>query len=534
MNCTAGCCSADQGQKDVSDLSGDPFPEATESYLKEGEIMYKRKAGGWSQHIDFIALDNVCIFLSILIGFLLAGETGMLSSRPFWGFVLEAVLVNLVVIIALDTYHSVLHHTPWDEMRRLLAQTGDVILVLLVFQLLNPASGYNPGTIALFSVPAYIFICYVMRQTYKSFLQKKHHILNRHSLLIALEVSQIPTVIPRILRSNYGTYRFIGVAIMGDQPSEEQARQALRELWDQFPELETIPIVATGDTLERYLTKNWVDEVYLDVPPKADLPVKLVNNLMRIGITVHTALTNLDELESRHKNVEWVCGHLTITTSLGYITGRDLLLKRLMDVAGGLIGSLITVILTPFVAIPIWLADPGPVFFKQIRIGENGKKFQMYKFRSMYRNAEERKKQLALESGQEDQLMFKLDHDPRILGQKLLSNGKWKKGIGGWIRDLSLDEFPQFFNVLKGDMSLVGTRPPTLDEWQRYEPFHRSRMSTKPGITGLWQVSGRSTIRDFDTVVRLDREYIENWSMKRDIHILFKTIWAVISRKGAM
>ena len=321
---------------------------------------------------------------------------------------------------------------------------------------------------------------------------------------------------------------------MGDESSEELARQVLRPLWEQYPELETIPIVATADTLEQYLTNNWVDEVYLDVPPKAVLPVNLINDLMRMGITIHTALTNLDELESRHKNVEWICGHLTITTSLGYITGRDVFLKRVMDIAGGLIGSLITVILTPPVALAIWLSDHGPIFFKQTRIGENGKKFQMYKFRSMYMDAEERKEQLAKESRQEDQLMFKLEHDPRIIGQKQLPNRKWKKGVGGWIRDLSLDEFPQFFNVLKGDMSLVGTRPPTVDEWRRYEPFHRSRMSTKPGITGLWQVSGRSEIRDFDTVVRLDREYIENWSLKQDIHILLRTVWVVLTRKGAM
>jgi len=141
---------------------------------------------------------------------------------------------------------------------------------------------------------------------------------------------------------------------------------------------------------------------------------------------------------------------------------------------------------------------------------------------------------ITYESGQEDQLMFKLEHDPRIIGQKEGHNGKWKKGVGGWIRDLSLDEFPQFFNVLKGDMSLVGTRHPTVDEWQRYEPFHRSQMSTRPGITGLWQVSGRSKIRDFDTVVRLDREYIENWSLKQDIYILVKTVWVVLLRKGAM
>ncbi|MCR4885312.1 MAG: sugar transferase [Clostridiales bacterium] len=282
------------------------------------------------------------------------------------------------------------------------------------------------------------------------------------------------------------------------------------------------------------LTSNWVDEVYLDVPPQTDLPVELINSLIRMGITIHTALTHLDDIESRHKNVEWICGHLTITTSLGYITERDLFLKRLMDIAGGLLGSLVTVLLIPPVGLAIWLSDPGPIFFAQTRIGENGKKFQIYKFRSMYMDAEARKKKLAQETGQEDQLMFKLEDDPRIIGQREGSDGKWKKGVGGWIRDLSLDEFPQFFNVLKGDMSLVGIRPPTVDEWLQYEPFHRSRMSTRPGITGLWQVSGRSKIRDFDVVVRLDREYIENWSLKQGIHILFKTVWVVLTRKGAM
>ena len=436
--------------------------------------MYQRRVRGWSQHIDFIFLDNLCMFLSLLAGFLLAGQTGVLHSRFFWRMALEAVLVNLVVIIVLDTYHSVLHHTLWDEMLRLLAQTGYVVLILLLFQLLNRTAETDLPKIVLRALPLYLLSCYIMRQAYKSFLKRKHHIFNRHSLLIALEVSQIPSVIPRILRSNYGAYRFSGIAIMGNDPSEERARQALRSISEEYPEVETIPIVATADTLEQYLTNNWVDEVYLDVPPKTDLPVEMINSLMRMGITIHTALTHLDDIESRHKNVEWICGHLTITTSLGYITGRDLFLKRLMDIVGGLIGSLITLLLIPPVGLAIWLSDPGPIFFSQTRIGENGKKFKIYKFRSMYMNAETRKKQIAQESGQEGQIMFKLEHDPRIIGQKECPDGKWKKGVGGWIRELSLDEFPQFFNVLKGDMSLVGTRPPTVDEWYRYEPDRKS------------------------------------------------------------
>ena len=495
--------------------------------------MYKRRLRGWSQHTDFMALDNLCAFVSLLIGFLIVEKEGVLVSLFFWRMVLETVLVNLVVMIVLDTYHSVLHHSPWDEMVRLLVQTGYVVLILLVFQLLSQTPEPNLAKITLHAVPLYLLSCYAMRQTYKSFLKKKHHILNRHSLLIALETSQIPTVIPRILRSNYGTYRFTGIAIMGADPSEEQAREALRPLREQYPEVETIPIVATADTLEQYLTNNWVDEVYLDVSPKADLPVELINNLMRMGITIHTALTNLDDIESRHKNVEWICGHLTITTSLGYITGRDVLLKRLMDIAGGLIGSLITVILTIPVGLAIWISDPGPIFFSQTRIGENGKKFQIYKFRSMYMDAEERKKQLAQKTGQEENLMFKLEHDPRIIGQKQLPDGRWKKGVGGWIRDLSIDEFPQFFNVLKGDMSLVGTRPPTLDEFERYKPHHMSRLAMKPGITGLWQVSGRSEITDFEQVVALDTQYITNYSLGLDLEILIKTSVAVLKGKGS-
>ena len=496
--------------------------------------MYKRRLRGWSQHIDFMLLDILCAILSLFVAFLLIKKDGVLSSRFFWRMVVETSLVNLVVMIVLDTYHSVLHHSPWDEMVKLLAQTGYLIIILLVFELLNQSNDPDLSKIALIAVPLYVLTCFIVRQVYKNFLKKKHHIFNKHSMLIALESSQIPTVIPRILHSNYGSYRFSGIAIMGEDPSEDEARKALRELREEFPEVETIPIVATTDTLIQYLTNNWVDEVYLDVPPKTDLPVDLINSLMCMGITIHTALTHLDDIESRHKNVEWICGHLTITTSLGYITGRDLLLKRLMDIAGGLLGSLATLLLIPPVGLAIFLSDPGPIFFAQTRIGENGKKFQMYKFRSMYKNAEERKKQLAQETGQEDQLMFKMEHDPRIIGQKQRPDGTWKKGIGGWIRDLSIDEFPQFFNVLKGDMSLVGTRPPTVDEWHRYEPFHRARMSTRPGITGLWQVSGRSEIRDFDTVVRLDREYIENWSLKQDIHILFKTVYVVLLRRGAM
>lgn len=149
-------------------------------------------------------------------------------------------------------------------------------------------------------------------------------------------------------------------------------------------------------------------------------------------------------------------------------------------------------------------------------------------------DAEERKKELMAQNKVSDGMMFKMDFDPRIIGNKILPDGTKKTGIGQFIRKTSIDELPQFWNILKGDMSLVGTRPPTLDEWEKYEPHHRARMSFRPGLTGLWQVSGRSNITDFEEVVRLDTQYIGEWSVKGDISIILKTVLGVLKNEGAI
>ena len=158
----------------------------------------------------------------------------------------------------------------------------------------------------------------------------------------------------------------------------------------------------------------------------------------------------------------------------------------------------------------------------------------MYKFRSMYMDAEARKAELMKENKLGDGKMFKMDFDPRVIGNKVLPDGTHKTGVGDFIRRTSLDEFPQFFNVLKGDMSIVGTRPPLISETNLYEPRHKARLAIKPGITGMWQVSGRSDITDFEEVVRLDKEYIENWDIGLDIKILLKTVMVVAKKDGSM
>ena len=152
----------------------------------------------------------------------------------------------------------------------------------------------------------------------------------------------------------------------------------------------------------------------------------------------------------------------------------------------------------------------------------------------MYLDAEERKKDLMDQNRIGNGRMFKMEFDPRVIGNKIDANGNKKTGIGEFIRKYSLDEFPQFYNVLKGDMSLVGTRPPTKEEFELYESRHRARLAIKPGITGMWQVNGRSNVLDFEEVVKLDTSYISEWSIGLDIKILVKTVLVVLKKEGSM
>ena len=208
-------------------------------------------------------------------------------------------------------------------------------------------------------------------------------------------------------------------------------------------------------------------------------------------------------------------------------------MKRAMDIAGGIVGCILTGIIFIFVAPAIYIKSPGPIFFTQERVGRNGRTFKIHKFRTMYLDAEERKAELMAQNRIQDGMMFKMDDDPRIIGSEKKNKKGKPVGIGNILRLTSLDEFPQFADILMGKMILVGWRPCTLEEWKKYDLQHRIRASMKPGLTGMWQVSGRSKITDFDEVVRLDREYIENWSLLLDIKILLKTVLVVITRKGA-
>jgi lipopolysaccharide/colanic/teichoic acid biosynthesis glycosyltransferase len=192
--------------------------------------------------------------------------------------------------------------------------------------------------------------------------------------------------------------------------------------------------------------------------------------------------------------------------------------KRLIDILGAILGLMLTALLVIPLAILMFIDDPGPIFYSQIRCGLRGKPFRIWKFRSMVVNAEQLKH---LVKNQAQGHIFKSDKDPRITR------------VGKFLRSTSLDEFPQFWNVLWGDMSLVGTRPPTPDEVIRYEPHHWARLRVKPGITGEWQVNGRSSIKDFEMIVSMDLDYQRKWSVAYDLGLMMKTILVVLKKKGA-
>lgn len=192
--------------------------------------------------------------------------------------------------------------------------------------------------------------------------------------------------------------------------------------------------------------------------------------------------------------------------------------KRLIDVLGAVVGLSITAV----VAVPVTLAtvldNPGPIFYSQTRCGLNGRTFRIWKFRSMVTGAEQLKHLVKNESSGH---IFKNENDPRITR------------IGKFLRRTSLDELPQFWNVLLGDMSLVGTRPPTNDEVMHYSNHHWQRLNVKPGITGEWQANGRSSVKDFEDIVRMDLDYQRKWSIAYDINLILKTLKVVSNKSGA-
>ena len=481
--------------------------------------MYKKRQQGWMKHFDFILLDMICAQLAFVLSY--GWRHGFRSSvyqvenyrnLAFWmaGFcALIAVLFN--------TMHDVLKRRWTAEIRQTLTQCSLVFGCIVVYMFsVKDSALYSRVTLWL-TFGWYVALAFIVRMLWKALLRRrKRSDTKRAMLLVADEASVHETI------RQFEDYPQEKISICGLVLTD---RDAVGE------DIDGVKVVANLSDAALYICREWIDEVYIASADINQAPNALIDQCRQMGVTIHLQMVSLG---AGKQTVEKIAGIPVVTNSIHIATTGQLMVKRIMDIAGGAALSLAALLAIAIVGPIIRRKSPGPVLYKQERIGQNGKKFKMYKIRSMYMDADARKQELMSQNRVSDGMMFKLDFDPRIIGNEVLPDGSHKTGIGDFIRKSSIDELPQGFNILLGQMSLVGTRPPTVDEWEKYELHHRARLATKPGLTGMWQVSGRSEITDFDKITRLDTEYIENWSIGLDVRILLKTVGAVLGHKGAM
>lgn len=419
-----------------------------------------------------------------------------------------AVALYGLMFVLMDFSHHFFRRGMFEEFVSVVKSEliFSVVLVLALFMMHRSADlsrlvfGYQ---IVLNTV-----IMYVARFVFKQYMVKVYR-NSRYSnrLLVVTSSNQAETVIRNLQEYNEWNRTIAGLVLTDDAQMETIAK---------------IQVVAHRDDFLDYVIRNDVDEVFIidDKMMRTPLMDQWVRELEEMGVIVDVNIDAFDLSVSGKKTLNRVGKYAAVTFARNLFSTRQMIAKRALDIAGSLVGMVILGIATIFVAPAIKLDSPGPVFFGQTRVGKNGRKFTFYKFRSMYQDAEARKKEL-MASNEVKGLMFKMEDDPRITR------------VGKFIRKTSIDELPQFFNVLRGDMSLVGTRPPTVDEFEHYEAKHKCRLSMTPGLTGLWQISGRSDIKDFDEVVRLDMQYIDNWSILTDIKILLLTVKVVLTGRGS-
>lgn len=339
-------------------------------------------------------------------------------------------------------------------------------------------------------------------------------------VLIATEKLLLKEVFARLRRGNRNT---TPVILFG---RGRKAAQLIQEI-NSHPEfglriVRKLDLSISPAQFEEVLKSSYVEEVFFSIPRTISREGFRIDPYLRICEEMGRPARVFINLSSATHFARWeyhrFMEHSTLVSHTVELDPDQMIFKRAFDVVGSLVGLFILAAIYPFLALAIKITSHGPVFFKQVRVGRNGKRFVIYKFRSMYLDAEERRKELEAKNELKG-AVFKLRDDPRVTP------------VGKLIRRLSLDELPQFINVLKGEMSLVGTRPPTPDEVSSYQKWHHRRISAKPGITGLWQVSGRNKITDFDEIVKLDLKYIDTWSIWVDTAIIFKTL-LVFFRKG--
>lgn len=459
------------------------------------------------QTYSLAVIDVACVIVSYLIAYAIRYRNLRQMGQVDFAICLLLVLFSLLYCFLIDWNHFIFKRGYFDEILAVCKYTLSITVMLgfSVF-LFRQGEFFSRLVFGVFAVLDVLFTysAHILFKKYLYHFYKKSS--NSDKVLVVTTRANILKILQDIKNEAEWSYEVTSIALLDEEVFEK--------------EIGGIPIVANGERFLDEIKQNAMDAVFLYLPDcKHDKVNRFIEAFETMGVTCYYSVGNLERKKSV-QSVDTFGGHLVIAYAANVIDYRRQFIKRFLDILGGTFGMLFTILLTPFIAIAIKVDSKGPVFFSQVRIGKNGRRFKMYKFRSMYLDAEERKKEL-LSQNEVQGLMFKMENDPRITK------------VGRILRKTSLDELPQFFNVLKGDMSLVGTRPPTVDEFEQYSLHYRRRLSITPGLTGMWQVSGRSDITDFDEVVKLDLKYIDNWSLALDFKIILQTIGVVLFHKGS-
>ena len=400
---------------------------------------------------------------------------------------LFAIALYGLIFVLMDFSHHFFRRGMFDEFVNVVKSELIFSAVLILALFVMHRSADLSRLVLGYQIVINTVVMYAARVIFKQYMVKVYR-NSRHSnrLLVVTSSDQAGDVIENLKEYNEWNRTIAGLVLTDEAKAEE---------------IGEIPVVAHREDFLNYVIRNDVDEVFIidDKLMRTPLMNEWVRELEQMGIIVDVNIDAFDLLNRGNKVLNRVGKYAVVTFARNIISASDC--ARRENVSRHIlfmVGMVILGIATIFVAPAIKLDSPGPVFFGQTRVGKNGRKFTFYKFRSMYKDAEARKKEL-MASNEVKGLMFKMEDDPRITK------------VGKFIRKTSIDELPQFWNVLRGDMSLVGT----------------------PGLTGLWQISGRSDIKDFDEVVRLDMQYIDNWSILKDIKILILTVKVVLTGRGS-
>ena len=456
--------------------------------------------------------DAICIFLTYYLSGILWLDKYKHMGMAVVKMTLSDNLITIVTAVlikalfAANNAQDYIIRGKYVELKAVIRKAFIFGSIVAVYELIRKTSDMPRGVYVLTVIGGAILM-YITRNILKLYLKSRSRsTMHTTNVIVITMKNRAKRIVKELRQGDDWAVTIAGVIVMDEDMTGRT--------------ISNYSVVANKGNMMDYIRREIVDEIYVDVDSRMREELKpMVLQFEDMGITVHLRLEVLDGFKDFNASMGTFNSIPVVTFFNREFDAKDLAINRVFDLAGSMVGMVLLAVATVIVGPIIKLESPGPIFFKQKRVGKNGRYFYLYKFRSMYVDAEERKSELMAQNEMSG-LMFKMDNDPRITK------------VGKFIRKTSIDELPQFINVLKGDMSLVGTRPPTVNEFNQYEGHHKRRLSMKPGITGMWQAYGRNTVKDFEDVVKMDLNYIDNWNLGLDMKILGKTVVTIFTSGG--